>query len=203
MAILKPAEINDQGAINPIDPGIRVRGYGARAPGVESRHVTGAFRVAGAAQNAEIALPDLSDKVWVVDVEDGGTYTGNITLEFDEPPAGGTRATGTAEFRTSGVDKIITGVNITNRGDGYTSTPNITITASGLILNDARLVVHRGPAALADDGVVLHVWEVAAAGNALQDLVHLTSRGQAARTIKVGKATNGKTLVVEYANPAS
>ena len=59
MAILKPAEINDQGAINPIDPKISVRGYGSRAHESGGEHVTGAFAVAGAAANSDIVLPDM------------------------------------------------------------------------------------------------------------------------------------------------
>ena len=190
MSILNPAEINDQGRINPIDPGIRVRGYGARAPGVESRHVTGAFRVRGAAADTNIALPDYSDKVWDVEVVDGGSYTGTVDIEFAQPPGAGVRATGTVRL-SGGTDKSITGITITNRGSGYNQGPpeaTLTIT-SGLGTRSAVLKVFLGA-------------NVIAAGIPVHDIADLVTIHDAdTRVLRFSKDTSNSNLVVVYANP--
>jgi hypothetical protein len=66
----------------------------------------------------------------VVDVtitNGGGSYVTDPTVEFEEPPPGGTQATGTA-VRTGGE---VTGVVIVNAGSGYVTAPTITFTGGG------------------------------------------------------------------------
>ena len=60
-------------------------------------------------------------------ISDGGSfYTSAIppVVTFSAPPAGGTRATGTAIVSANG---IVTGITLTNPGSGYTSAPTLTI----------------------------------------------------------------------------
>jgi hypothetical protein len=59
----------------------------------------------------------------------GGTgYNRGANVNISAPPGGGTRATATAQVSRAGV---VTGVTLTNRGCGYTSTPTVTITGGG------------------------------------------------------------------------
>jgi hypothetical protein len=57
----------------------------------------------------------------------GSGYTSAPTVTFDDPPTGGTLATGTAIFDS--VTGTVTGVRIINAGSGYTSVPGVTFTA--------------------------------------------------------------------------
>ena len=70
------------------------------------------------------------DKVGLVTIQSGGTGYSSAnppTVTFGAPPAGGTRATGTAVVSAGGA---VTGVNIINPGSGYTTPPTITFTSN-------------------------------------------------------------------------
>lgn len=69
-----------------------------------------------------------SEAVNHVTITDGGTgYTSAPTVTFDDPPTGGTTATGTAVLTGNAVSSV----TITNRGSGYISNPEITFTGGG------------------------------------------------------------------------
>jgi type IV pilus assembly protein PilY1 len=59
----------------------------------------------------------------------GNSSTGNVTVTFSAPPAGGVTATGTVTVRNS--DGRINSINITTAGSGYTSAPTITLSNTG------------------------------------------------------------------------
>lgn len=59
-------------------------------------------------------------------ISDGGAFYNPAippVVTFSAPPTGGTRATGTATVSANG---IVTGINLTNPGSGYTSAPTVT-----------------------------------------------------------------------------
>ena len=59
-------------------------------------------------------------------ISDGGAFYNPAippVVTFSAPPAGGTRATGTATVSANG---IVTGITLTNPGSGYTSAPTVT-----------------------------------------------------------------------------
>jgi hypothetical protein len=60
-------------------------------------------------------------------ISDGGAFYNPAIpplITFSAPPTGGTQATGTAVVSANG---IVTGINLTNPGAGYTSAPTLTI----------------------------------------------------------------------------
>ena len=80
--------------------------------------------------NGAITSIVLSDSSYVnnVTVTDGGSgYTSAPTVIFDDPPIGGTTATGIAVLTGDAVSSV----TITNRGSGYISNPEITFTGGG------------------------------------------------------------------------
>jgi len=60
----------------------------------------------------------------------GGTLTGysNPSVSISSPSSGGITATATLKFTGNSPNRIITGINITNPGSGYDTTPTVTIT---------------------------------------------------------------------------
>ena len=99
----------------------------------------------GSGATATASLISVGGSVEAIPVTDCGDYGGTPTIVIDAAPSGGVNATGIAIMK----GRKLVGVQITNRGRGYTTPPSVT-TSGGVPTSAATL-----SALLTTDGVAI------------------------------------------------